>query len=211
MSKVGLIISREYLTRVKKKSFLLTTLLVPIVIVGFYAAIIAITIRGSDEKKSVAVIDNANLFNGKIENTDNKLSFSLIQNETESSFVKKYKKAGYEAFLYVPPLNIDSPKNLANEKERVMAHREASANNREEALWRLQKVTPIIAILDKPDPPFKVTAPSAMIYGMSGFFVGCVLGILALIAGIIYRYAKHMANQAIFRQPVTDSTISTTI
>ncbi|MEO5985142.1 MAG: ABC transporter permease, partial [Ferruginibacter sp.] len=30
----------------------------------------------------------------------------------ESSFVKKYKKAGYEAFLYVPILNIDSPKNL---------------------------------------------------------------------------------------------------
>ncbi len=101
--------------------------------------------------------------------------------------------------------------NLANEKERVMAHREASANNREEALWRLQKVTPIIAILDKPDPPFKVTAPSAMFYGMSGFLLGCVLGIFALIAGIIFRYAKHQANQAIFRQPVTDSTISTTI
>jgi len=112
MNKAGLIISREYLTRVKKKSFLLTTLLVPIVIIGFYAAIIAITMRGSDEKKSIAVIDNADLFNGKINNKNGKLTFSFIKNETEKSFVNKYKAQGYEAFLYIPVFNIDTPRNI---------------------------------------------------------------------------------------------------
>ncbi len=112
MNKIGLVISREYFTRVKKKSFLLTTLLVPVVIIGFYAAIIAIAIKGSDDKKSVAVIDNANLFNGKIEDDNENLLFTLISNETEQTFVKKYKGQGYEAFLYIPPINIDSPKNL---------------------------------------------------------------------------------------------------
>lgn len=112
MNKVGLIISREYFTRVKKKSFLLTTLLVPVVIIGFYAAIIAIAVKGSDEKKSIAVIDNADLFNGKIDNTNRKLTFSFIKNETEPSFVKKYKAQGYEAFLYIPSFNIDTPRNL---------------------------------------------------------------------------------------------------
>ncbi len=61
MNKTGLIISREYFTRVKKKSFLITTILVPLVIIGFYAAIIAISMKGSDEKKSIAVIDEAGL------------------------------------------------------------------------------------------------------------------------------------------------------
>ena len=112
MNKVGLIISREYFTRVKKKSFLITTLLVPVVIIAFYAAIIAIAIKGSDVKKTVAVIDNANLFNGKIVNDNNNLTFTLIPNETEQSFVKKYKDQGFETFLYLPPFNIDSPKNL---------------------------------------------------------------------------------------------------
>ncbi len=112
MNKVGLVISREYFTRVKKKSFLITTLLVPVVIIGFYAAIIAIAVKGSDDKKSVAVIDNANLFNGRIENDNENLNFTLIPNETEKSFVNKYKGQGYEAFLYIPPINIDSPKNL---------------------------------------------------------------------------------------------------
>jgi ABC-2 type transport system permease protein len=112
MNKIGLVISREYFTRVKKKSFLLTTLLVPVVIIGFYAAIIAIAVKGSDEKKSIAVIDNANLFNGKIDNNNKKLTFSFIRNETEQSFVNKYKAQGYEAFLYIPPFNIDTASNL---------------------------------------------------------------------------------------------------
>ncbi|MEO6582953.1 MAG: ABC transporter permease [Ferruginibacter sp.] len=112
MNKTGLVISREYLTRVKKKSFLITTLLVPVVMIGFYAAIIAIAIKGGDEKKSVAVIDNANLFNGKINNDNKRLNFTLINNETEPNFVKKYKDQGYETFLYIPPFNIDSPKNM---------------------------------------------------------------------------------------------------
>jgi ABC-2 type transport system permease protein len=112
MSKIGLIIGREYFTRVKKKSFLLTTILVPIVIIGFYAAIIAITVKGSDEKKSIAVVDDANLFNGKINNTENELVFTMIPNETEQSFVQKYKEKGYHAFLYIPPFHIDTPRNF---------------------------------------------------------------------------------------------------
>ena len=63
MSKIGLIIGREYFTRVKKKSFLITTIVVPLIIIGFYAAIIAISIGGSDEKQHIAVIDDAGLFN----------------------------------------------------------------------------------------------------------------------------------------------------
>ncbi|MBC7535923.1 MAG: ABC transporter permease [Ferruginibacter sp.] len=112
MNKIGLIISREYFTRVKKKSFFLTTILVPIVIIGFYIAIIAITVNGSSEKQSIAVIDDSNLFNGNIDSKDKAIDFKFIKNETEVSFVKKYKAQGYNAFLYVPAFDIDSPKNF---------------------------------------------------------------------------------------------------
>jgi ABC-2 type transport system permease protein len=112
MNKIGLIISREYFTRVKKKSFFLTTILVPIIIIGFYVAIIAIAVKGGTEKQSIAVIDDTNLFGGKIESKDKEIDFKFIRNETESSFVKKYKDQGYNAFLYVPAFNIDSPRNF---------------------------------------------------------------------------------------------------
>ncbi len=112
MNKIGLIISREYFTRVKKKSFFLTTILVPIIIIGFYAAIIAIAVEGGTDKQRVAVIDETNLLNGKTDEKDKAIELKFIQNETEASFVKKYTEQGYKAFLYIPSINLDSPRNF---------------------------------------------------------------------------------------------------
>ena len=88
MKKILLIIQREYLTRVKKKSFLLTTILVPLIIIGFYAAIIAISLEGSNEKKSIAIIDDTNLFEGKVDTSDHLLAFTLIKNEKDGKYYK---------------------------------------------------------------------------------------------------------------------------
>ncbi|MEJ7611864.1 MAG: ABC transporter permease [Ferruginibacter sp.] len=107
-NKTGLIISREYFTRVKKKSFLLTTILVPLVIMAFYAIIIAISVKGSSEKKNIALIDEAGLLKNDSSNT----GMTLIKNETENSFIKKYKEQGFDGFLYIPPVNIDSPRGI---------------------------------------------------------------------------------------------------
>lgn len=108
MSKTGLIISREYFTRVKKKSFLLTTILVPIVIIGFWIAIIAVSVKGGKDEASVAVIDKAGLLADTSLHKNDALKVTFIQNETEESFTSKYKAQGYKAFLYIPAFNIDS-------------------------------------------------------------------------------------------------------
>ncbi len=103
MNKIGLIIEREYMTRVKRKSFLLTTILVPIVIIAFYAVIIAVSISGESNAQRIAVLDQANLFNGEIEVSKNdKSTYTFIHDETEQSFKNKYKDEGYSLFLYIP-------------------------------------------------------------------------------------------------------------
>ncbi len=109
MRKIWLIIKREYSTRVKKKSFLLLTILVPVIIIGFYAAIISIAINGASEKETVAVIDNAGLFDNNREPAGN-LSFDYIPGETEDSYKFKYKEKGYKFFLHVPEMNFETPK-----------------------------------------------------------------------------------------------------
>ena len=113
MNKIGLVIQREYLSRVKKKSFLLTTILVPIIIIGFYAIIIAISVSDSGDKYKVAVIDEAGLFNEKVEKEKNDpIEYVFINNETEQSYKSKYKAAGYDYFLYLPNINIDQPRGM---------------------------------------------------------------------------------------------------
>lgn len=115
--------------------------------------------------------------------------------------------------LFVAPEKIEYqiPKeNLVNEKERVSRQRDASANNREEALWRLQKQTPIIAILDKPDPPFDIKKPSSVIYASIGFILGMIVMVLISISGLLYRYTKDEVKTAIFGEPEVADTSDTT-
>ena len=114
--------------------------------------------------------------------------------------------------LFVPSekLQYQIPKeNLVSEKDRVMRQRDASANNREEALWRLQKVTPIIATLDKPDPPFDVQKPSALLYAVIGLVLGTIIGILLVISGVFYKYIRSEMKKAIFGDG-SDQHVSTT-
>ncbi|MEO5997171.1 MAG: ABC transporter permease [Chitinophagaceae bacterium] len=113
MNKIWLVLQREYLTRVRKKSFLITTLLVPVIIVGFYAAIIGISISGSSEMQEVAIIDEANLFNGRIETKENdQIIYTFIHNETEPLYKTKYKGKGYSSFLYIPQMDVLHPAGI---------------------------------------------------------------------------------------------------
>ena len=116
--------------------------------------------------------------------------------------------------LFTPSERIEFtiPKeNLITDKERVLAQRNSAANNREEALWRLQKVTPIIEILDKPDPPFDQKASSPILYSFIGFLLGCFLGALIFVGDILYKYINAEINTTVFRDKVVvTETITTT-
>ena len=119
--------------------------------------------------------------------------------------------------LFVPNERIEFtiPKeNLISDKERVLRQRDASANNREEALWRLQKVTPIIETLDKPDPPFEQQRPSAMLFGFIGFMAGCFLGAILFLGDILYKYVNREIKDAVFGDETVvaeDMSTSTTV
>ena len=69
MNKILLIIKREYLSRVKKKSFILMTLLGPILMVGILIVPIWLSMKKS-EKQKVEVIDESFLFTGLIPEKD---------------------------------------------------------------------------------------------------------------------------------------------
>ena len=102
MNKILLIIQREYLSRVKKKSFLVLTFLVPvlfIVMIGLIAYISAKQNEFADLKK-VAVIDESGRFTNKIKGSSN-MTFSYIKqpySTAKSSFIKD----GYDYLLYIP-------------------------------------------------------------------------------------------------------------
>ena len=61
MNKVFLIIQREYLTRIRRKSFLLLTLLMPILMVALVFVPIWLGSISSGENRTVMVVDESHI------------------------------------------------------------------------------------------------------------------------------------------------------
>ena len=83
MSKIWIIIQREFMTRVKKKSFILLTILMPFI----FAALIIVplmlaTIEG-DEQKTVMVVDKTGRYVGSLKSTANYAFVPTADNKDE--------------------------------------------------------------------------------------------------------------------------------
>jgi len=100
MNKILLIIKREYFSRVKKKSFLIMTFLVPMLIIGMYALIFALSMKGGDNIPAVEVIDDSGIFNKGLEN---KKSATFSKSELTLAKAKEKVIKNEDAFvLYIP-------------------------------------------------------------------------------------------------------------
>ena len=62
MGKIGLIIRREYLAKVRNKSFVIMTFLSPILLVGMIVLIAYLTKVNDNEKRQVAVLNQSRDF-----------------------------------------------------------------------------------------------------------------------------------------------------
>ena len=67
MSKIGLIVSREFNQRVRKKSFILTTILTPLLLVGLMVAPALVMQLRSDQVKRIAVVDRSGIVGDKLQ------------------------------------------------------------------------------------------------------------------------------------------------
>ena len=100
MSKISLIIKREYTTRVMKKSFILLTFLTPVLFAGMMALIVWLGGIKDDKVKTIAVIDNTHLYS-KVLKSNEVYSFQFVDGSIDN--VKKQNSTSKEftALLYI--------------------------------------------------------------------------------------------------------------
>jgi hypothetical protein len=87
--------------------------------------------------------------------------------------------------------------NLAQDKATVQSQYYYAVNNRESAAYRLQKETPIIEPLDRPEPPFDAAQKSKMMYSIIGMLLGTIIAIILVSWKIINKYLAAELNKAI--------------
>ena len=108
--KTALIIKREYLLRVKKRSFIITTLLFPLLLLGFGVLIGYVSAKGASEKK-IAILDKSGFFSDKLKSTK---SVKFVFPQKDSASLKAAVNNGeYDAFLYIPAISMDNKENLS--------------------------------------------------------------------------------------------------
>lgn len=109
MHTILLIIKREYLVRVRKKSFIIMTILGPVLIFGFYAIIGWAAVSSINQKK-IAVIDESGRFAGKFKDDDETVYSFPKQSLAEAK--KTFVRQDYNALVFIPKDVIDYPKTV---------------------------------------------------------------------------------------------------
>ncbi len=111
MNKILLIIQREYLSRVKKKSFIIMTFLTPLLIAGVYGLIGYFTYKGiKDTHDSVAVVSNNKTLTEQLQ-TDKNISYTYLNSDLEKA-KKTLNKSDYDYVLYLPEFSLEEPKGI---------------------------------------------------------------------------------------------------
>ena len=121
MNKTLLILQREYLTRVKKPSFIVMTFLGPLLMVMLMVVPIFLATLSETEVKKIAVLDETDWFRAKFEN-DESYIYSYVNDDLDS-LKAQVLRGDYNTLLYIPKPELNIPVNaiLFNAKQASLS------------------------------------------------------------------------------------------
>ena len=101
MKKIYLIVAREFMERARKKSFIVTTLLMPLFMIGMMVAPSLMMLYGGSEQKQVVVIDKSGIVAERMVSSE-EVVFSAQNNLTKEEACQIYNtESGVFGILYI--------------------------------------------------------------------------------------------------------------
>ena len=104
LKTIGIIIRREYLNKVKKKSFLITTFLVPILVAGLTIGVMAVMMTTKEKTKTIAVVDRSGIVLPYLEDTET-IKYVDCSGQEADSIKLRLSNLGYDGLLSIPALD----------------------------------------------------------------------------------------------------------
>ena len=127
MNKIFLIIKREYLVRVKKKSFIIMTILAPILMASLI--IVPVFLANQDQQnRLIAVSEDDTKYSSKINDTDN-INFEIITEDESEKIRKNLTDSPYYAIL-----------DIKNDTFTLFASQQIGLNIRNSIQNQLEKI-----------------------------------------------------------------------
>jgi ABC-2 type transport system permease protein len=109
MSKIWLVTQREFITRIRKRSFIIMSILGPLIIAGFFASVFYMAGAEESGLKQIAVLDSSGMFIKRIPDSKS-LHFEYLNNTKLENLKKKLNKSDYYGILYISPIIAYSPR-----------------------------------------------------------------------------------------------------
>jgi len=151
MNKISVIIRREYITRVRKKSFIIMTILAPLLMASLFVLLPVLMMNQEGDYKKIAVIeDNSDLFKGVIKNTRD-AEYVYLENTNVEVLKTSFEKAGYYGILYISPELVNTPNaiQLISKQQPPMGLLQHIENSLEKEIERQKLLTFKIENLDE--------------------------------------------------------------
>ena len=101
MGKLSLIIKREYLAKVRNKSFVVMTFLSPILMVGMVVLIVYLTKINDNEVRTIGILNESNYFSTDFQGTES-TSFVKFKDIDLQAAKDTIQKMGFYGLLYIP-------------------------------------------------------------------------------------------------------------
>ncbi|MEP7108850.1 MAG: ABC transporter permease [Ferruginibacter sp.] len=125
MNKIWLIFRREYITRVRNKTFLLSTFLLPIVMILFIFGSAYFAMSSKDNLKKIAVVNDPGMFKSNLKSDSARVHFDFTSDIDSSNFESR----GYDAVLNLnndsvtKKFTIHSKKQLGIDGKQIIENR----------------------------------------------------------------------------------------
>ncbi|PIF47047.1 ABC-2 type transport system permease protein [Chryseobacterium sp. 52] len=119
MNNIFLITKREFLTQVKKKSFIILTLLAPILLIGF-GAVIGLMFKANESHSIIEVVDKSGLFKDQLKSND-KLNYVFVSAADEKAKINNLKdNESLDGILILPELKDHDYTGLENSTRLIV-------------------------------------------------------------------------------------------
>lgn len=207
MSKTGIIIQREYMVRVKKKSFLIMTIVGPLLmaalwIVPFFIATL------SEERRDIEVFDQSGIFSDSFI-SDSRFNYIFVEGEPDS-VKKQFLRSGHYALVYIPRTELSVPSSAI-----IYSSRQPGMNVKTEVRDLMKKEVEGLKLIAKGIDPDVLEAIKTSInittikldeagFEEEGFAE--VTTALGLVAGIVIYFMLFMFGGQVMRSVIEEKT-----
>ncbi|TVZ60323.1 ABC-2 type transport system permease protein [Flavobacteriaceae bacterium MAR_2010_105] len=100
MNHLSLIIKREYLTKVRNKSFIIMTVLSPLIMIALIAVVAYLSQLNNNKNRTIAVLDESGLLSSIFKNSDN-ITFDVLADISLEAAIEQVKAKEIYGLLHV--------------------------------------------------------------------------------------------------------------